>query len=144
MTTGLTGREGRPQVLLPSLIRLLNHACKMVCSGHSFLRRMIDLVHSLHYPAYSSIPIRLNTGFRSDLTWWRAFVSKWNGVSFLPAPSHCPTVEMSSDALGSWGCRAWYHNSWLQVPRDGRLQLLPIVSKELIPFILACETWGHQ
>ena len=129
---------------LESLIGLLNHACKVVRSGRSFLRRMIDLLHSVHRPPHSSIPIRLNTGFRSDLAWWRAFVSKWNGVSFLPAPSHSPTVEMSSDASGSWGCGAWYHSSWFQVPWDGRSQLLPIACKELIPIILVCATWGHQ
>ena len=129
---------------LESLIVLLNHACKVVRSGCSFLHRMIDLLHSVHRPPHSSIPIRLNTGFHSDLAWWKAFASKWNGMSFLPAPPHCPTVELSSDASGSWGCGAWYQNSWFQVPWDERLQPLPIASKELIPIILACAAWGHQ
>lgn len=49
---------------LESLIGLLNHACKVVRSGRSFLRRMIDLLHTVQP---SQPMIRLNTGFRSDL-----------------------------------------------------------------------------
>ena len=56
---------------LESLIRLLNHACKVVRPGRTFLRRMIDLLsatgrtglgHSHHH-------IRLNREFRADLAW---------------------------------------------------------------------------
>ena len=36
---------------LESLIGHLNHACKVVRSGRSFLRRMIDLLHTRRYPA---------------------------------------------------------------------------------------------
>ena len=122
---------------LELLIGLLNHVCIVVSSGRSFLSRMIDL-HSVHRPPHSSIPICLNTGFCSDLAWWKAFVSKWNGMSFLPAPPHCPTVELSSDASSSWGCGAWYQNSWFQVPWKERSQPLLIASKELIPIVLAC------
>ena len=56
---------------LESLIGLLNHACKVVRSGRSFLRRMIDLLHAVQ----PSQPfIRLNAGFRSDLAWWNTFI----------------------------------------------------------------------
>ena len=59
---------------LESLIGLLNHACKVVRSGRSFLRRMIDLLHAVHRPPNSTVPIRLNRGFRSDLAWWVTFI----------------------------------------------------------------------
>ena len=65
-------------------------------------------------------------------------------MSFLPPPVHWPTVEMTSDASGSWGCEAWHQDLWFQVPWDSRSHLLPIASKELIPIILACAAWGHQ
>ncbi len=51
---------------LESLIGLLNHACKVVRSGRSFLRCMIDL-HLVHRPPNSPLPIRFNQGFRADL-----------------------------------------------------------------------------
>ena len=56
---------------LESLIGLLNHACKVVYPGHTFLRRMIDLLsvtgrtgshHSHHH-------ICLNREFTADLAW---------------------------------------------------------------------------
>lgn len=126
---------------LESLIGLLNHACKVVRSGRSFLRRMIDLLHSTHrHPG----TLRLNTGFRADLAWWREFVHKWNGTSFLPPPNHLPVVEVTTDASGSWGCGAWQGQSWFQVQWDSRSQDLPITCKELIPIMLACATWGNE
>ena len=51
---------------LLSLIGYLQHACRVIKPGRSFLRRMIDLsagVRALHHR------VRLNAGFRSDLKW---------------------------------------------------------------------------
>ena len=127
---------------LESLIGLLNHACKVVCSGRSFLRRMIDLLHSVPMHPLRPHPIRLNREFRSDLAWWRLFVSQWNGVSYLPPPRCLPSEEMASDASGSWGCGAWHGKGWFQIGWDPVSLPLPIAVKELLPIVLACELWG--
>ncbi len=83
---------------LESLCGLLNHACKVVRSGRSFLRRMLDLLHSTGHPHphphRGQVPIRLNAGFRSDLAWWVTFVHSWNGVSFLRSPTCLPDREV--------------------------------------------------
>lgn len=129
---------------LESLIGLLNHACKVVRSGRSFLRRMIDLLHSVHHPPHSKIPIRLNKGFRSDLAWWSMFVRDWNGVSFLQPPAHLSQVELYSDASGSWGCGTYSGVEWFQLQWDPTSQHLSIAEKELIPIILACAAWGSS
>ena len=57
---------------LESLIGLLNHACKVVRRGRSFLRRMIDLLHARSGVAHAGppTPIHLNLRFRADLAWW--------------------------------------------------------------------------
>ena len=123
---------------LESLVGLLNHACKVVRAGRSFLRR-IDLLHD---PPRNRQTIRLNTGFRADLAWWQTFVTRWNGVSFLPPPLHRPAVEMASDASGSWGCGAWHQAMWFQLQWDARAQDLPIAVKELIPIVIAGALWG--
>ena len=52
---------------LESLVGLLNHACKVVRAGRSFLRRMLDLLHTVPTHPLRPHPIRLNRGFRSDL-----------------------------------------------------------------------------
>lgn len=128
---------------LESLVGLLNHACKVVRPGRSFLRRMFDLLHAVHRPRNSTTPIRLNRGFRSDLAWWRMFVAQWNGVSFLQPPSYLPQLVVTSDASGSWGCGAWHQSSWFQLEWDHRSYSLSIAEKELIPIILAGAAWGH-
>ena len=87
---------------LESLVGVLNHACKVVRSGRTFLRRMLDLLKGNRHPLRPH-PIRLNRSFRSDLTWWRLFAARWNGVSCLPPSSNLPRLQMASDASGSWG-----------------------------------------
>ena len=124
---------------LESLIGLLNHAAKVVRSGRSFLRRMLDLLHAVQP---SQPIIRINQGFRSDLAWWSTFITHWNGVSFLPPPSHLPRLDITSDASGSWGCGAWHNHAWFQIRWDNRAQDLSIAEKELIPIIIALVAWG--
>ena len=127
---------------LESLVGYLHHACKVVRSGRSFLRRMIDLLKGVRHHPLRPHPIRLNRSFRSDLTWWRSFVSKWNGVSFLPPPSHLPRLQMASDTSGSWCCGAWHLGHWFQLQWDTDSAHLPIMVKELLPVVLACAIWG--
>ena len=57
---------------LLSLIGLLQHACRVVRSGRSFLRRMINLSTVVSDPHHH---IWLNKGFRSDLEWWAGWAS---------------------------------------------------------------------
>ena len=127
---------------LESLCGLLNHACKVVRAGRSFLRRMLDLLHETCHPPRGRIPIRINASFRSDLAWWLTFVRTWNGTSFLPPPPYLPKRQFTSDASGSWGCGAWHINSWFQIPWCTGSVTLSIAEKELLPIILACAAWG--
>ena len=60
--------------------------------------------------------VRLNAGFRSDLLWWHLFLDTWNGVSILwDIHSSAPSVEVVSDASGTWGCGALCGSDWFQV-----------------------------
>ena len=81
---------------------LFNHACKVVRSGRSFLRRMIDLLHSVPMHPLHPHPICLNREFHSDLAWWRLFTPEWNGVSFLSPPRLLPMKEIASWIMGIW------------------------------------------
>jgi hypothetical protein len=65
---------------LKSLAGKLQHACKVVRLGRTFLRRMLDLLRG---SARKQQSIRLNAAFRSDLRWWQCFLGGWNGVSML-------------------------------------------------------------
>ena len=90
------------------------------------------------------MPIRLNTGFRADLAWWQSFVSRWNGISFLPTFQQLLVHRVTSDASGHWGCGAWSGESWFQVPWDANTTDLPITVKELLPILLVGVLWGRE
>ena len=129
---------------LESLVGMLHHACKVVRSGRSFLRRMIDLLKGVWHRPPRPPPIRLNKSFRSDLQWWRSFVASWNGVSFLSPPVYCPRLQMASDASGTWGCGAWHLNHWFQLQWDANSAPLSIMVKEMLAVVLACAVWGSS
>ena len=57
---------------LESLIGNLQHACKVIPQGRTFLRRMINLLSAFWRDDH---PIRLNQEFRLDLSWWSEFFS---------------------------------------------------------------------
>ena len=65
---------------LEHLLGALNFACTVLPSGRCFMRQMFTLLHSSSDPKCF---LRLNAEFRSDLAWWLAFASNWNGVSFM-------------------------------------------------------------
>ena len=56
----------------------------------------------------------------------------------------CKTLEMASDASGSWGCGAWHGTKWFQLPWDDNSKDFPIAVKELVPIIIAAIVWGHE
>ena len=126
---------------LESLISLLNHACKVVRPGRSFIRHLIDLLHQTGSRPSGDSWIILNSACRADLAWWTKLVEMWNGKSFLQLTHFLPTVELTTDSSGTWGCGAWYKQSWFQVSWDHRADEFSIATKELIPIVLAGEVW---
>ena len=127
---------------LESLVGLLNHVCKVVRPGRSFLRRMIDLLHTrtsrTAHPS-AATPIRLNREFRADLAWWQSFVEDWNGIFFLSTLQYLPVFHVAS---GTWGCGAWHGLMWFQVKWSDTTTRLPIAVKELLPILIGCTIWG--
>ena len=87
--------------------------------------------------------IRINTGARADLMWWHTFLQDWNGTSFFPATT--TSVEVISDASGSWGCGAFVSNlGWFQLQWPDSWQTTNIAAKELVPIVIAAALWGHH
>ena len=126
---------------LESLIGTLQHACRVIKPGRTFLRRMIDLLRtpSATKPHHH---IRLNCEFRADLQWWRVFAVHWNGVAMFPLAA-APVLEMTSDASGGWGCGAWSGSRWFQFQWCTQMQGHHIAFKELFAGLLACIAWGR-
>ena len=128
---------------LQSLIGQLQHACRIVRAGRTFLRRMIDL---------STVPreldhwVRLNRGFQSDLHWWDVFLEQWNGVGMCSGVVQKPPSDtITSDASGRWGCGAFTTaGEWFQFCWPSVWDQVHITVKELLPVVVACAVWGHQ
>ena len=131
---------------LESLIGILNHACKVVRPGRSFLRRMIDLLTTTRGSAARQPHhrIRLNREFRADLAWWRTFAAVWNGVGLVPNVPTLADPEFASDASGAWGCGAWWQHRWFQLQWDEQAAQLPIVIKEMLLIVIAAAMWGRK
>lgn len=126
---------------LQSLAGHLNHACKVIRPGRRFVREVFGLLSQFERQDHM---IRLNASFRADMECWHVFASAWNGISVMREVA--PTVEIWSDASGSWGCGAIWDTHWCQVQWSqwpdfaGAL----IAAKELLPIIVATTIWGPQ
>ena len=131
---------------LESLIGILNHACKVVRPGRSFLRRMIDLLTTTRGQATRQPHhhIRVNRKLRADLAWWHTSAAVWNGVALVPSELTLADPEFASDASGAWGCGAWWHHRWSQLKCDERAAQLPIVIKEILPIVIEAVMWWHD
>lgn len=127
---------------LLSLIGHLSYACKVIPPGRPFLRRLIELASQaklLHHH------LRLNIQTRCDLQWWSLFLEKWNGVSMMSLIGcSTPSVCVTSDASGSWGCGAFVGSDWFSCQWGVCWNDVHITIKELLPIILASALWGRR
>ena len=128
---------------LQSLIGHLQHACKVVRYGRSFLRRMINLSTVAKKPHHHT---RLSRSFRADLAWWSVFLEAWNGISVMNSRSTAaPSVMLTSDASGSWGCGAFCSTGeWFQFQWPPEWSGVNITAKELFPLVVGCAIWGDR
>ena len=106
-------REKAAKGEILSLVGLLHHAYKFVRPGRLFVSQMYITTAKLKQLSHYT---RLNKDFRSDLYWWNAFISIWNGISFLQAPFHQTNFDCSiqTGASGSCGCGAFSPSHWFQ------------------------------
>ena len=124
---------------LESLIGLLQHACRVVRPGRSFLRRMISLLSHSYRPYHH---IRLTKQFRADLCWWHTFLPAWNGVFVLP-PQSQPSACFASDASGQWGCGARWDARWFQFRWPQSAMTYHISFLELVAVLMCGDQCGE-
>ena len=125
---------------LESFLGHLSHAATVIPQGRVFLRHLFPLLAMDRAPHHY---IRLNASARADLLWWQTFLQDWNGKSFFPVAS--TSIEVSSDASGTFGCGAFENtSSWFQLQWPESWQSVHITAKELIPIVIAAAVWGGQ
>ena len=60
-------------------------------------------------------------------------------------PPKEPSVEVLSDASGSFGCGGfWAAHGWFQVQWQESWLAIHITAKELLPIVIASALWGHR
>ena len=128
---------------LQLVIGLLNFACAVVVPGRAFLRRLIDLTVGVRKPHYH---IRITGEVKQDLHVWLNFLSTYNGKSmFLSEMFLDPEVlHIHTDAAKNVGFAAvfkthWFWKTWPSWWSEQNITLL-----ELMPILLALETWGYK
>ena len=109
-----------PSASLTTHVRFLNHACKVVRSCGSFLRRMIDLLHASQTHMLDFVPTSLGGTCLQPI-----------GITFLPPPSYLPSVKVTTDASGSWGC-SWFQLRWDHRSLSLSIELIPTVQSQTI------------
>ena len=79
----------------------LQHACKVVLQGHSFLCQLINLLCTF---CRDDHPVCLNQEFVLDLAWWQEFSCLGIvAASFTTLWAPLPDFKVSSDASGALG-----------------------------------------
>ena len=133
-------RENATKREILSLVGQLQHAAKVVRPGRTFVARMYATAAKVSQLDFYT---RLNKEFRSDLWWWHIFLQYWNGNSFLHlAAQNYWQISIQTDASGAWGCGAFFNGAWLQWKWPKEWHSVDIMTKELVPVILACAVWG--
>ena len=66
-------------------------------------------------------------------------------MSMMSVPSRAShDVVLISDALGNWGCGAYYsQGEWFQFQWPREWGSIHITIKELLPIVLSCAVWGR-
>ena len=130
-------KRGKKRALL-SLIGKLSFVSRVVRSGRSFLRRLIETAskakHLHHY-------VKLTCCFHSDLEWWLAFLREWNGVSMFPDDRWLSSNDMHlyTDA-SNIAVAGYFQGAWFVEEANTTSS---INYRELYALVLAAATWGH-
>lgn len=138
------GRKMCSKRELLSLMGKLIFISRVVKSGRSFVRRIIDLskrIKHLHHR------VRLNRACRDDILWWSIFLPRWNGVCLIPEPdwTHNADIDLYTDAsdvaIGCYFARHWFVVTFSQ--HYAAIRHESINFRELFAITAALSTWGR-
>ena len=128
---------------LLSIIGKLSFAAKVVRSGRTFLRRLIDLSKTVKYLHYK---IKLNKSARADFNWWLACIKSHNGVNIFPTEwTESNSTVVYTDA-SDMAAGVVVNSEWSVYPFQGvnsKWLDSPIHVRELLAVCIAVSTF-HQ
>ena len=92
---------------LQKLAGKLNWACKVIYSGRTFLRRILDRMNALKWP---HAKLKLSPEFFKDLQWWITFLETFNGKQKFLDERPVEDVQTDPSSLATGAC---YKGDWL-------------------------------
>lgn len=126
---------------LQQLLGKLNWAARVIKSGRTFVRRLIDLMCSVKRKHHH---VRLTASARADIAWWSHFCTLFNGTANFIADQPVPDHMFTTDAC-SFGGAAYYGGDWFYT--NWRIDFPSIFQthinmKELFTVVLATRRWA--
>ena len=129
---------------LESVLGLLSFTCQVILPGRAFLKRLYALTIKVAKPYHL---VYLSAETKQDLQLWLIFLRSHNGVSlyreqFFLSPG---VRHILTDASQSLACGAVFGSEWFAIPWPSAWWSgQNITFLELIPILVALETWGPQ
>ncbi len=137
------GRTSCTKRQLLSLVGKLSFSARVIRSGRTFLRRLIDLSKKVKFLHYK---IRLNRSAQADIDWWLECISTHNGVAMFPTEwGEIDCNEMYTDASDR-ALGVVMGDKWTVYPLQGNAQWLKSTSihyRELLAVCKGVATFGE-
>ncbi len=137
------GRRTCTKRQLLSLVGKLSFSARVIRSGRTFLRRLIDLSKKVKFLHYK---IRLNKSAQADIDWWLECISTHNGVTMFPTEwDEIDCYEMYTDASNS-ALGVVMVDKWTVYPFQGNAEWLKNTSihyRELLAVCKGVATFGE-
>ena len=104
-----------------SLIGKLPFAAKVIPSGHTFLRHLIELSTTV---SKLTLHITINLQARLDIQWWAKYLPTWNGrYKILDSSStYAHDLQIYTNALGELGFGIFFEGKWVSRVNLGFLE----------------------
>ena len=131
------GRTHAQKREILSLVGKLTFVSRVVRSGRTFVRRMIDTakkVKLLHHKIY------LSKDFKADVEWWLMYLPTWNGISVFYEDEWVSSdaMDLFTDASDQ-AVSGYFNRSWFVLPVSTQHS---INWRELYAIVVAAATFG--
>ena len=122
-----------------SLIGKLTFVSRVVRSGRTFVRRLIDTAKKAKHLHHS---VRLSKAFQADIDWWLEYLPQWNGVSVFFDDLWISNTDMDlfTDA-SDLAVAGYFKGDWFVLPAS---KAQSINWRELYAVVVAAATFGQH
>lgn len=139
------GKETCTKRQLLSIIGKLTFVSRVVKSGKTFVRRLIQLSKKAKYLHHR---LTITDECRKDFEWWLSFLPRWNGISIIHDACWFTSadLELYTDA-SNVAIGAYCQGSWFVEPFTGETALYALASinwRELYALVKAAATWAGR